>query len=531
MRTGRGSITSRVPDPGRWGPPAAIGLLATLIGAWRGGVPSLWYDEAATLAVAQRDPAAILRTIGASDAVHGLYYLGMHLWISIFGASELSVRLPSAIACGVAAAGVVVLGRMVAGLPAGVYGGLVCAVLPRMTWAAVEARSYAATAAVAVWTVVVWWCALRARRERRRSWPWWAGYTALLTLGGVLFVYSILLGPALIAAALLLPTYRRAAGATAAASTGAVVALLPFLVVMVRQSGQVAWIPAPDRRMLRMVGEYQYFLGALPAAIAAAALIVVIVVRHPRGALAPAPVIALVWMAVPTLVLVVVSVLFRPIYLDRYPTFTAPAAALLIGWAVAEAVRAVHKPALAVALVATIAALSVSAYLAEREPDGKPSGMDFSEVADYLAERAAPGDCALYERVPWLPTSLRVIAEARPSLLDVLVDPDPAYSAAEHGWLWDHGASADVGVEHLDGCSTVWLLTDALRDSPVVIEHTSGEVWELPVRRLADDAMGRTIEGSGFHRTDTEQFRRTLVVRFARTVDSPTGGSAPVHGP
>ncbi|WP_066905765.1 glycosyltransferase family 39 protein [Millisia brevis] len=491
--------------------------MAALIGACRGGVPSLWYDEAATLAVAQRDPAGILRTLGASDAVHGLYYLGMHLWISVFGASEWSVRLPSAIACGVAAAGVVVAGRLLADTPTGIYAGLVCAVLPRMTWAAVEARSYAATAAVAVWTVVVWWCAVRARREGRPSRWWWVGYAALLTFGGVLFVYSLLLGIALVAALLMLPEYRRALPGCLAASAAAAVALTPFLVIMLRQAGQVAWIPAPDARMVRMIGEYQYFLGAPLAAIAAAALVVVVLVRDRRAVRAPAPVIALAWMLVPTIVLVAVSLLLRPIYLDRYPTFTAPAAALLIGWAIAEVARTLRLRAVAAGLLATLVLLSVPGYAAAREPGAKPSAMDISEVANYLADRVAPGDCALYARVPWLPTSLRVVTEARPHTLGGLVDPDPPLSAAAHGWLWDQGASADVGVHNLSGCSTVWLLTDAQRDAPETVEHTSGEVWHLPVHHLADDDLARAVEAAGFHPTDSEQFRRTLVVRYARS--------------
>lgn len=516
MRTGRGSTINSRSGRRSWWPPTAIGLAAALIGAWRGGTPSLWYDEAATLAVAQRDPAAILRTLGASDAVHGLYYLGMHLWISVFGASELSVRLPSAIACGFAAAGVVVLGRMVADTPTGIYAGLVCAILPRMTWAAVEARSYAVTAAVAVWTVVVWWRAVRATGDGRSSRWWWVGYAALLAFGGLLFAYSMLLAVALVVALSLLPAYRRAIPRCCAATTAAAVVVLPFVVVMVGQAGQVSWIPAPDGRLPRMVGEYQYFGGAPLTAIVAAALVIAAIAVTPRALRAPAPVIAAAWVLVPTVILVATSLLLRPIYLDRYPTFTAPAVALLIGWAIARLVARTGQRAIGAGLVATLVLLSVPAYAAAREPGAKPSAMDFSEVADYLADRIAPGDCALYARVPWLPTSLRVIAEARPDEFAVLVDPHPAHSAADHGWLWDHGASATVGVRNLDGCSTVWLLTDAERDSAETVEHTSGEVWHLPVHRLADDDLARAIEDAGFHPTDAEQFRRTLVVTYSR---------------
>lgn len=496
------------------GAPAAIGLLAFLIGAAGASVPSTWYDEAATLAVAQRSPEAILRTIGASDAVHGLYYLAMHEWIALFGASELSVRLPSAIACGVTAAGVVVLGRQLADLRVGIYAGVVCAILPRMTWAAVEARSFAITAAIAVWMTVVWWCAARARRSGRRSAGWWVGYAVFVAAGGVLFVYSLLLPVAHLLALLLLPRLRVALPAFLTAVGVAGVPISPAVLVFVRQSGQVSWIPAPGARWLRTLVEYQYFPAApVIAVVAVAGVVAALVVRRPRGDAAELPVVAGLWVLIPTATLVVVSLAVRPVYLDRYLTFTAPAVALLVGWAVAGLGR--RTAVVAVTLAVAVAAL-IPTYLGQRTAAAKPSAMDFSEVTAYAAAHVQPGDCALYDTVPWLPTSLRVIAEARPDVFGDLADPDPAISAAEHGWLWDHGASARIGVAAINYCTRVWLFTDADRDSPLIIEHTSGEIWEFPANHASENPLVRAIIEAGFHQIDERQFRRTAVFEFER---------------
>ena len=74
--------------------------------------------------------------LGNIDAVHGLYYLVMHGWYAVFPATEFWSRLPSSLAVGVAAAGVVVLGYQTASLRVAVTAGLVFAILPRITWQA-----------------------------------------------------------------------------------------------------------------------------------------------------------------------------------------------------------------------------------------------------------------------------------------------------------------------------------------------------------------------------------------------------------
>ena len=81
--------------------------------------------------------------VGNIDAVHGLYYLLMHGWFAVFPATEFASRLSSALAAGVAAAGVVVLGRQMSSRAVAVTAGVVFAILPRVTWAGMETRSYA----------------------------------------------------------------------------------------------------------------------------------------------------------------------------------------------------------------------------------------------------------------------------------------------------------------------------------------------------------------------------------------------------
>ena len=85
-------------------------LATLLIGLWRINRPSFWRDESVTILVSRQSPADILAYVRDTDAVHGAYYLLMHL-ITEFGQSELIARLPSALAAALAAGGIAIIGR------------------------------------------------------------------------------------------------------------------------------------------------------------------------------------------------------------------------------------------------------------------------------------------------------------------------------------------------------------------------------------------------------------------------------------
>src|SRR5579875_2734745 len=153
MRAMTGDVRIRLAVPERadaW-LAAAVAVLVNVALSWR---PSFWFDEAATVAAANRSEIDILRLVLNFDAVHALYYLAMHAWFSLVPINEFTARLPSALAVGVAAAGLIVLGRLVADRPTAWAGAVAFIVLPRTLWAGVEARSYAFTAALAVWLTV-----------------------------------------------------------------------------------------------------------------------------------------------------------------------------------------------------------------------------------------------------------------------------------------------------------------------------------------------------------------------------------------
>src|SRR6195256_4141324 len=136
--------------------PLIVGAFAAAVSLSGSARPSFWYDEAATISAAySRSLGQLWQMLSNVDAVHGLYYLLMHGWFQIFGPTEFWSRAPSGLAVGGAAAGVVVLGNQFSPRTVAVASGVICAVLPRSTWAGVEARPYAVSMMAAVWLTVL----------------------------------------------------------------------------------------------------------------------------------------------------------------------------------------------------------------------------------------------------------------------------------------------------------------------------------------------------------------------------------------
>ncbi|MBJ8346203.1 glycosyltransferase family 39 protein [Antrihabitans sp. YC2-6] len=483
----------------------SVGLLAALLGSafsWR---PSYWYDEAATVFASQRRLPDLWRLLDHQDAVHGLYYLGMHLWFRLVGESEFTARLPSAIAVGAAAAGVVVLGRELANPRVGLLAGLAFAILPRVTWAAVEVRSFAATTTAAVWLTVAMLVAVR-----RGRW-WWLLYAVGVALSLLLFLdLAALVAAHGVTVALIA---RRASIMWAVAALGGAIVALPAVRLITSQSGQVAWIPPLDRHFVRALAEYQWFVGAPLFALSAAILLVgaVYVARSVRSDLVA---VALPWALVPTALIACYSLFVEPIYLDRYLTFTAPAVALLLGSAIAVLARARW---VAPAVLAVLVATAAPAYVAQRGEWSKPSQMDFSAVLRFFEEHGEPGDCVLFaNRVDWNPTSARVPLNIRPAAFAGLRDPGAGRSATANGWLWDE--NLPVALVRLDDCDVVWFVGDGERESASTVRHTSNEVWHLDPYHFESSADGRLLAAAGFVVDERWQLHVSQVVRLTRAV-------------
>ena len=77
---------------------------------------------------------------------------------------------------GAAAAGVVVLGKQFSSRTVALSAGVICAILPRATWAGIEARPYALSMMVAAWSTVL--LVHAARRDNAWVWLWYGAAMA-----------------------------------------------------------------------------------------------------------------------------------------------------------------------------------------------------------------------------------------------------------------------------------------------------------------------------------------------------------------
>jgi mannosyltransferase len=499
----RALLTARVVDP------AIVGLFTFVVGIFAVGRPSFWADEAATISASTRSLPDLARLVTSVDAVHGAYYVLMHGWFQVAPHTEAWSRVPSCLACAAAAAGVVVLGKSLADRPTGLASGLLFAVLPRTTWAAIEARSFAFSALAAVLLTVVLVVAVR-----RNSTSTWVLYGGLLFASSVLFAFLLLMVLVHCVALVALGARRGALLWFGAATATSVALSFPFIWYVSKQVGQVDWI-GRLKPFSPIDLAFQYFDHSKFAAIAAVVLVVAAVCAMPRPWLhslrtpSAAVTIAIAWMLLPTAALLVYSAVRTPVYLDKYLTFTAPAMALLLGVCVRRLSR---NPLQAATIIVVFAVASLPNYLVQRSPYAK-LGMDYSDVADLITARAAPGDCLLLDdTVTWQPGPIRALVESRPEAFAKLVDVGLGESGAEKGTMWSQNRPPDAVLDSLAQCRVIWTLSQ--RD-PTLADREVGVALEPGPRFSRYPAFFRPAE-LGFRLVERWQFNLSQVTRAIR---------------
>ena len=485
-----------------------VGLVATIVGGALLWVPSVWYDEAATVVAATRSWSELWRTVQTVDIVHLAWYALMHVWFDLVGYSPTTLRLPSAVLTGVAAGLTVVLGRRLVDRRNGIVAGLLLAVLPRTTLMATEGRSFALSTMLAVALTLVLLGALdrtlghvpsRYPGRLRASAPWWVGYAVLAVASTWSFLYLALLLAAHAVTVLLVVLREGRSRASlgvlagfAAAGVVATAATLPVALASERQSGQVGWIDAPSLATVRQFLVTQWSMGNEPFAwlMWAAALVgVVVAVRAGRrGRLQGLLRTTLPWLLVPSLTLLALSFVLDPLWSPRYQTFSSPALALLMAVGV-TALR--WRPAVA-GVVVVAAALSAPTWVEQRQPTAKDVSA-WDQVADLVAAERATEPEGTREGIVYGPVrrhpsaTSRIIQYTYPDAFRGLDDLTLETPAAETGGLWEEQYDLEEVLDRVDDLDTVWLVTSDKQDlRPRVTELLASkgfsldEQWQLP---------------------------------------------------
>ena len=493
-----GPAAGRVPAAGFWrrrrgwlivAVPAAVSFV---LGGYQIGGASLWRDEAYTKDAIARPFGQIFVLLGHQDAVHGAYYLLMHVVAAVIGTSAAALRFPSLCAMVIATGFVAATGRRAAALalapdagrngrgldvPAltGLLSGLLFATAPYMTYYAQMARSYAIET---MFAVIASYLLLRAWPDGR--WRWWLGYAAAVALTGLFNIFGLLI----VAAHGITLLLTDARGQTApgrrigripvrwlAACGAAVIVLGPLLGLASRQQVQIAWLNRPtlnamERLLVNLAGSRP--LIAPFALLALVGLLTAWRADHWRP-LNPAA-IALPWLVVPPFVLVAVSFV-KPVYYVRYIEFCLPALAILAGAGLTGLIRLAAATPLrwsrwgrwrlglkwlpAVLAVAVLAALLAGPQQAIRQTAARPDNLRLASAI--VAAHEQPGDVVFY-----LPATMHVLGTAYPAPFARLRDIARNKSAIASGTLTGTEITSPARLKsRFTDVRRVWVVTGA----------------------------------------------------------------------
>jgi mannosyltransferase len=336
-----------------------------LTSAWHATVPIVWLDETATITSASRTLPQLFFQATHIDAVHTFYYVIMHFVFAVFGYSPLSMRLPSAIAVGVAAAVTVLLARQFGNERRAIVAGLIFCILPRVTWAGGEGRGYAATALLAVTLTLV--LVIASRSPLRR---WWVVYGVLTVISCIFFAFLVfVLAAHAISMAWWLIRDRPAARARILrwliAAVAASILVLPFAKLVASEKGEVSWIGGFGLSLTPQIVTDQWFshVTVWPSHILFALAVIGAVVGlwKLRGFSLGSIIFPAAFF--PTFGLIVATIIGVHIYNPRYLTMCTPFVAILIATAIT--VRIPWRPVLA-GILAVLAISLAPAYLSQR---------------------------------------------------------------------------------------------------------------------------------------------------------------------
>lgn len=212
--------------------------------------------------------------------------------------------------------------KQFSGRTTAVCAGAVFAILPRVTWAGIEARSSALSVAAAVWLTVLLVAAVRCNTQRR-----WLLYALVLMLSILVSINLALLVPAYATMVPLLASGKSRKSPViwwTVVTAAALGAMTPFILFAHGQVWQVGWIAGLNRNIILDVIHRQYFDHSVPFAILAGLIVAAGIAAHLAGARGPGGdthrlvLVSAAWIVVPTAVVLIYSATVEPIYYPRY---------------------------------------------------------------------------------------------------------------------------------------------------------------------------------------------------------------------
>ncbi len=323
-----------------------LGLVLRLVGL---GDRAFWFDEAFSALFARQDVNTLF-SLNQGDIHPFGYYLTLKVWIDLFGTSDAIIRLLTVLP-GVAALWLAWLsGRRLfpERTPIILLGLFLMAVSPFQIYFSQEARNYSF---MQFWVLLAVWFWLRGLEHNR--WADWIG----LGLSGAFGIFYNFTTAFYLAALFIWPLFAGKqnwsnwviwrmwlAGAGGGFLAG--LALLPKLTDRLNTIKGNFWIPVPDPLVVLRTF-FSYIFGAIQPdrlliAFALAFIILVVVLGQAipvwwKKRLDDGLSRSLWLLFGPITLVIITSLLFQPLYLDKALIACSPFYYLLIGWAIFRA--------------------------------------------------------------------------------------------------------------------------------------------------------------------------------------------------
>ncbi|MFI5933356.1 glycosyltransferase family 39 protein [Actinoplanes sp. NPDC051494] len=484
-------------------PPFVVTLIVMLIEI---GHRQLWADENATWWSATLTFPDLRKLIQSVDIVLLPYYVFMHGWIAVFGDSETSLRMPSALSMALAAGVLALIGRRLFDAPAGILAGLLVALVPAVSRYGQEARPYAmATLA----TVTAIWLLLRAL-ERPTVGRWVLYSLAVMAIG-----FSHVVSAMALAAHFLLVL--RAALASGGrerlrlligwplAVIVAVVTFSPLALKGSTQNGQISWVPPNTWARVQAFPEDVFMNAGVAGFAVALGLIAVIMLAFEKQQRWTAGFLA-TWALLPPVIAYYTFPDFHFFY-PRYMLFTVPAWLLLAGVALRRFAGEPAGPGFTAKIVAAgVAAVAILAFLGWPQQTGlrhefSRTGFGYREAAAHIRALEQPGDGIVFANYPYAHRGFRYEWRDQPRSeqpREVLWDVPP-----ENAYSWKRKACPDL-IACLGTTQRIWL---------VATDPTGSVLSQLPAaQRTALRRLYVARETTSYHR-----LRVTVLVRKPAT--------------
>jgi mannosyltransferase len=447
------SFLIRLPKVGDWIWFALVLMLGGTLRFYGISANSLWFDEAFSWLVA-RQPAWAILTQRLEPILPPLYHFLLHFWI-LLGESEAVLRSFSAL-CGLLTIPVMyLLGRELLTPATGLAAALLTAVLPFHVYFAQEARLYAL---VVFLSALMLWGFVRAWGSAG-CFPWlglgllvalnlYTHYFAILTLT-VFHLFVLLVRPR---------DWRRWWGMLLAdlITLVCVVPLLPSVLAQTRQVVSHFWLPSPSPLEPFKTLDYLLFSHTGPVSLVPVVLfltlsiftLVVWTAVRSRGEIHRWLLLLVALVLTPIVLVLLLSWIMGPVYLDRSFSLVTPAYVLLLAWGLAHSPKGSPLPLLYGGLVVLVAISLGNHYL---NPD--PAKPPFREVGAVVQEGWQEGD-VLFDLHD---SSYLPLLYHAPEAESYLLKNDPEAWLPPYTWEWA-GRRVSSLDEVVAGKSRLWIV-------------------------------------------------------------------------